>query len=277
MAQVPQNTREQIARARPYETNFRVFGRGLAAFAGGPVLRDKRIEVYACPFWSVFNAYLPPRWSPSATPRNVRAALRLGQQTGRGMMWIVGPSANADAVRAELLGHGLKCGYWVPFMHRDLAVPIPRGPKPSGIRLDWIDDLRVFDDHPHPYLGPMTTKVRRAHRDYHQKLIDADKARLIVAWHGDKPVGTTLIFAYRGSAGLYDVGVVEPFRGRGIGEALLLESLRGARRLGLDCAVLSAASKAVPLYARVGFTDAGSYGSYYVGKDRLKRLGFDAG
>jgi len=37
-------------------------------------------------------------------------------------------------------------------------------------------------------------------------------------------------------------------------------------------AVLSAASKAVPLYGRVGFTGAGRYGSYYVGKDRLRRL-----
>ena len=269
---IPTNTPVQIAMAKLYESNFRHFGRGLAQHVGGVVLRDDDVEVYAAPFQTVFSAYLPPRWPTKQCAGKLRSALRLGQQTGRGLDVIVGPSANAIELRERLLGYGIKCAYWVPFMHCDLSKPIGKPARIRHLSIELIDDLGLFDKWEHPYIGPMTTDKRRAERDYHQTLCTAGRARQLVAWVDGQLVGVALVSDYRSSAGVYDVAVLKPHRGRGIGTAVMIAALRQAREMGAACAVLSATTRAVPLYGRVGFEDAGHYGSYFIGRDRLRGL-----
>jgi hypothetical protein len=59
-----------------------------------------------------------------------------------------------------------------------------------------------------------------------------------------------------GMGAIQNLGIVPPFRGRGLGEALLLQALEGFRRAGLGRAVLEVTARndaAVRLYRKIGF------------------------
>ncbi len=60
----------------------------------------------------------------------------------------------------------------------------------------------------------------------------------------------------RGLGAIQNLGIAPPYRGRGLGEALLLQALHGFRRAGLGRAMLEVTAQndgAIRLYRRVGF------------------------
>lgn len=267
----PTNTPEQRRLAKRYESCFRAYGKGLAIQAGGNVLRDGNVEVYASPTQTVFNSHLP-RACPANQIRNqFETTLRLGVQQPSGLGILVGPSVQQEAWAEVLKENGLRCGYWVPFMHRDLDRPIPAAKKVEGIRIRSQRDFSIFEKHPHPYIGKASTDQRKAEIAFGEKRVKKGNAVQILAFAEDVPVGAATVFLHRGAAAIFNVGVLSEYRQRGIGGQLMLASLETARENGADCAVLSAASKAVPVYERVGFTSAGHYGSYYIGRARLEK------
>lgn len=60
-------------------------------------------------------------------------------------------------------------------------------------------------------------------------------------------------------AGVYTIGVREPFRRQGIGKAMSCEVIRTGRDLGCDAAVLQSSEMAYPLYEQLGFETAVTY------------------
>ena len=99
----PVNSSDQKRRARRYEANFRRFGRSLARFTGGAFERRDGVEVYAAPLQTVFNAFLPPRWTARTCEARLETALSLYARTGRGLDIIVGPSTEAIAGEGKIL------------------------------------------------------------------------------------------------------------------------------------------------------------------------------
>jgi ribosomal protein S18 acetylase RimI-like enzyme len=87
-----------------------------------------------------------------------------------------------------------------------------------------------------------------------------------VAWKGGPVIGGAMILCHRGVAGLYDVRVDKALRRQGIGATIMREACRDARDRGMHCAVLGAGSQGKALYERVGFSDAGRYGSYFLSR-----------
>jgi GNAT superfamily N-acetyltransferase len=84
-----------------------------------------------------------------------------------------------------------------------------------------------------------------------------------------KPVGETLLCAGAGVAGIYDVEVLEEFRGRGIGTALIHAALLTARtRLRCRAAVLGATGMGQSVYARAGFREVCKLSFWKYGKMR---------
>ncbi len=269
---LPENTSQQRQLAKRYEACFRAYGKGLALHAGGRSLKEDGVEVYAAPTQNVFNAHLPRACAQKHLKHRFAQTLRLGAQQPSGLGILVGPSASQEGWADLFAAQKIRCGYWVPFMYRDLSQPIPPNPKIPGIHMTKLTDFCVFQEQPHPYIGKISTPHRIAELSYAEKLCGMGKAIQFIAWHDKLPVGGATVFLHRGAAAVFNVGVLEAFRHRKIGGTLMLESLRAAREAAADCAVLSAASKAVPVYERVGFRDVGHYGSYYVGKARLQRL-----
>jgi ribosomal protein S18 acetylase RimI-like enzyme len=70
--------------------------------------------------------------------------------------------------------------------------------------------------------------------------------------------GHVAVYVWRGTAGIYDMWVKEPFRRRGIGRALTLAACRRARERGCTHATLNATPMGARVYRRVGFEFLGA-------------------
>lgn len=83
-----------------------------------------------------------------------------------------------------------------------------------------------------------------------------------------EPAGVAQLFLGQRAAGLYSVGVAPPFRGRGIGTALVLTPLLVARTLGYDVGVVRPSPDSVLMYEHLGFERLASpVNGYWIGAD----------
>jgi GNAT superfamily N-acetyltransferase len=82
-------------------------------------------------------------------------------------------------------------------------------------------------------------------------------ARHLAVREDGRTVGHVVVNPWRGSAGIYDMGVAPDRRRRGIGRALTLAACSLARELGCTHAVLNATGEGEPLYRGVGFESLG--------------------
>jgi len=65
-----------------------------------------------------------------------------------------------------------------------------------------------------------------------------------------------------GLAGIFSVGTLEAFRGRGLGEAITAQSIRAAASAGARAAFLQASALGYPIYERMGFRTVASHTMY---------------
>ena len=82
------------------------------------------------------------------------------------------------------------------------------------------------------------------------------------------PVGETTLCCGAGVVGICAVEVLEAFRRRGIGTALVHAALREARQLGHAAAVLAATGMGLSVYARLGFREVCKLSFWKYGKMR---------
>lgn len=77
-----------------------------------------------------------------------------------------------------------------------------------------------------------------------------------------EPAATSLLIRTADVAGIYWVATREPFRSRGLGEAITWASVRAGRAHGCAVASLQASALGAPVYARMGFHTPAHYASY---------------
>ena len=86
-----------------------------------------------------------------------------------------------------------------------------------------------------------------------------DTAVHIVAFDGDKPIGTCRYYPRPdGSYAIGRIAVAREYRGKGIGSALVLEAERRVALLGAKTTVVSAQLRAAGFYRSLGYTEQGS-------------------
>ncbi len=176
--------------------------------------------------------------------------------------WIVGPLSQPPDLSRHLREHGFSCRIHCAGMVcglRDLGAAPSISPDVS---IEMIETPRS--------LAPLTTERRR--RRHEGRLFLADAHRNTV-WHFSavvegEPVGETTLLTSGGTAGLYDVEVIEKFRRRGIGSALIHAALRHARSLGYAHVVLGATRSGSPVYTRLGFRELCNLSFWKYGKTR---------
>ena len=79
--------------------------------------------------------------------------------------------------------------------------------------------------------------------------------------HGE-PVATSQLCSSAGVAGIYNVTCLPNARKRGIGSALVINSLLDARKIGMKIGVLQSSSMGYNAYRRLGFQDFGRLSVY---------------
>jgi GNAT superfamily N-acetyltransferase len=83
------------------------------------------------------------------------------------------------------------------------------------------------------------------------------EAHHLAVRHNGRIAGHIVVNPWRGTAGIYDMGVVPGLRRRGIGRALMLAGCRLARENGCTRAILNATPEGELLYRTVGFESFG--------------------
>jgi GNAT superfamily N-acetyltransferase len=176
--------------------------------------------------------------------------------------WIVGPISQPTELPRHLRNHGFSCRIHCAGMACDLRA-FGEAPAPSK------DAIVELVEAPRP-LFPLTTERRK--RRHEGRAFFANLQPKVV-WNfsatvDGKPVGETTLLAINGSAGLYDVEVLEKYRRRGIGSALIHAALSQAKSLGYDNVVLGATGIASGVYARLGFREVCKLSFWKYGKMR---------
>jgi ribosomal protein S18 acetylase RimI-like enzyme len=152
----------------------------------------------------------------------------------------------------------------------DLPEAIPSAELPHGFRTVQIREVdeeqlyechyKAFENGDAQYFFQMTDQERREDfRRIHSTLARKDSASLALI-HGQQVVGYTLVLPEANESVLDSMGIHPAFQRRGLGEFLLLESMKQAVRAGrksmsLICDIQN--ERASRLYEKVGFRTQG--------------------
>ncbi|MDF2157105.1 GNAT family N-acetyltransferase [Algoriphagus sp. CAU 1675] len=79
----------------------------------------------------------------------------------------------------------------------------------------------------------------------------------LIAWEGENPVGTALIYKGQGleTAGIYSLGIIPAHRRKGYAEDIFLQVLDQAKSQGSKYAILQASEMGKGLYLKTGFEE----------------------
>jgi len=220
------------------------------------------IRVFAGDTWPA-NLVARARFTPATAHGRVGEILAPHLQNRVACNWVVGPVSQPTDLSQHLRTHGFKCMIHCAGMACDLDKLPPAPPKPESVTIQLADDP--------PALEPLTTERRRRRQQGRNAMARMTPRQVwyFAASLDGKPVGGTTLCIGAGVAGIYDVEVLETFRRRGIGTALVRAALVDAReRFGYRAAVLAATGMGLGVYTRLGFREVCKLSFWKYGKMR---------
>ena len=256
---------ELIRLAEIYEMNLRAYTVAMAEEGDGYVQRDNDATMTAFPYTYWINGVVSPLLPVEGTRARLDEILGVFRRLGREVWFTVGPSSEPTDIARILKARGLRNYHNRPFMACRLADHPTEYPIPAEITVHTVDDYGLFSLRPHPILKRIATARKRHIISTFSRLMQKRPRKhwmFIADWAGT-PVGTAIVYLHRGSAGIYDVEVLEECRGQGIGTALLQSVCAFSRDQGAETAVLAASEQGTRFYPRFGFQLVGRYPTYY--------------
>lgn len=182
----------------------------------------------------------------------------------RGAGFWIDADATPEDLEAHLTKRRFRCRKYFPGMWCDLDA-LSDVPVPLGVTILAVTDHAMFEQQPHPYLGRISTPIRRyelARLASLARRVPRDVFDFVAVEEG-RPIGACTLALAPGAAGLHDVGVVADRRGCGVGSAMVLHALRFARKQRYRQAVLIATGMGFRMYQRVGFREVCRMGYWY--------------
>jgi len=237
---------EQVTRAAA--ANQTAWFERTAEAAGGTVSHEDGVTWTSAPGGAVFAF---PQLSRERLDALLPRFLEDAAGAREASCWALLPTEPPE-LGAALLHVGFRDGWQAHWMAAPLG-DAAEGPAPDDVRLvldegDWLPtDL--------PWDGVGATTVRN-------ELLGHDPRRVwhVGAWRGDVPVGHATVSVTTGDlgvAGIYDMGVAEAARRRGIGKVLTRAVCALGRSAGCRVATLNATADGERLYRTVGFRSVG--------------------
>lgn len=225
--------------------------------------------------WS--NAAVRLRLGEDEADAQLAAALSRAQADGRGFgLWVSGLARPVD-LPVRLARFGFRNRKRFPAMLADLTAAAESAPLSAGIEIREVEDLSIFQRHPHPYFGPIRSPLRRFELHRMSRLSAARPRRTfnVMVERAGVPIGAATLFIAGDTAAFFDVGVLEAERQRGIGTALMKVGCAFAREHGVRNAILLSSGMGYGMYLRAGFREVGRI-AYWYAKGPCERSGASA-
>jgi GNAT superfamily N-acetyltransferase len=188
------------------------------------------------------------------------------RENERGAGFRVFPGDQPENLEAILdASRALHCRKYFPAMYRDLAAPLPEVETLAGLAFCAVTDYDQFRRVEHPAIGRISTKFRRMRLETQRHLAARDPRRCwdLMASLDGVPAGVCTVFLGERHGGLFDMGVPERLRNRGIGHALLRHACAFAQARSAAGVALIATDPGYPMYGRVGFREVAQVGYWY--------------
>jgi GNAT superfamily N-acetyltransferase len=240
----------------------------LAAVSGLEVHLDPDIAWKVSPAAAWSNCGVRIRFSGAKIKARLDQILARYHANGRGAGFWVGPAATPADLEALLKSRALHCRKYFPAMYCDLGkMRAPQQPR-DPVRCEIVTDYGIFRRHPHPSLGRISTAIRRFGFAAQCRLAELTPRCSwdFAAMLDGVPVGIGTVFIGAHHAGVFDVGVLESFRNRGIGRALVRHACEFARCQGAEGAILIATNLGYGVYEHVGFREVARFGFWYTAR-----------
>jgi GNAT superfamily N-acetyltransferase len=212
------------------------------------------------------NAGVALRFSEGAAETRLDEILATYRRHGRGAGFWVSPWATPADLAARLRTRGFHCRKSFAGLYCDLA-SAPSIPLPPALEFACVEDPAIYLASPsgHPYRGPITNAIRRFGMHTMACLLAQRPQSVweLAVLHAGVPVAACAVYVRDRTASLWDVGVLDGFRNRGIGGALVAHACAFARDRGAACATLISSGMGEGVYCRAGFTEVCRMAYFY--------------
>lgn len=268
----PRGEKSDVAAAEKVETVHRAWMQAHAVVAGMEVHSSDQLTWMRGPGVGWSNAAVRVRLASATADARLGAAFGRSSADGRGFgVWVSDLALPSD-LPGRLTRFGFRCRKRFPGMLADLAL-IPNIPLPAGVDVRPVDDYSVFLRHPHPYFGPITSRIRKFELERLAQLDESHQDAIVnlMCVRDSVPVGAATILIRGQVAAFFDVGVLEAERGRGIGTGLIVAGSSLARERGAREAVLLASGMGYSVYQRAGFREICRIAYWYAKEPRMEK------
>ncbi|MFC4455329.1 GNAT family N-acetyltransferase [Deinococcus sonorensis] len=246
------------------EGNLRAFWRLSGTFPGF-TLREHpgSFSVTSGLPFPLFNVVLPHAGPVAAEPHQLEVVLDQMRQAGAPFLFWTLPSS-PPGLSELLIQQGLNHVGTATGMVIDLTRPLKTLAPPAEV-------VRVLDDAlVQAYLQVLSGAFGLPERfmDFTTRWMESFGIRpdsdtpSVVAFMDGQPVGCATMSFGAGTAGIYNVGVLEPARRRGVGALMTRELLALAVQRGVQTAILHSTPMGLNMYTSLGFEPHGDVGQY---------------
>jgi GNAT superfamily N-acetyltransferase len=220
----------------------------IAEAAGGLVHRERGVTWMSSRAGAVLAF---PRISRERLESLLPRFLEAAENAPEASCWSLLPTQPPE-LDAALRGAGFREGWQAHWMAADID-QVRGSAEAEGVRVGVAEG--GWDATELPWDGAGIAFVRT-------RLADARPRHVwhLAAWRGDEPVGHATLNVTTGRlgvAGIYDMGVAEHERRRGIGRALTVAALELGRATGAAVGTLNATAEGEPLYRQLAFRSVG--------------------
>jgi GNAT superfamily N-acetyltransferase len=209
--------------------------------------------------FGIFNTVHRAQFAAAEADAAVEAAIARARARGVRLMWFVGPTTRPARLATTLRAHGFVHDSDALGMAVDLAQLPEAMPLPPGLEIAEAtseEDVRTWCKTMVAGFG-MGGGVADSCLRWLLGLDAADRSsvHLFLGRLDGVPVATHLLVLGSGSAGIHFFSTLPEARGRGVGGAVCLNTLREGRARGYEVGVTEAEGPAVGTCHRMGFRD----------------------
>jgi ribosomal protein S18 acetylase RimI-like enzyme len=147
--------------------------------------------------------------------------------------------------------------------------PITAAPNaPDGLRIRQVSDEAERLDFARVTSEGFEMELEEVSRLMPAELMRHDRWESFVGYHGGQAACCSAVAITDGTAGITFVATLEPFRGRGFGEAMTWHAVQRGVERGCSAAALQASRMGYPIYERMGFRHITGYKTYVLPRYR---------